>query len=47
MKLTTKVSYVFAAMALSVATSSVAKCCHSWFAQPVEPKELRELVSNK
>ena len=37
----------FAAMAFTVAVSSVSSCCHRWFAQPVEPEELRELVNNK
>ena len=43
MKLAAKVSTVLAAMAMFVATSSVSTCCHRWFAQPVEPEELRKL----
>ncbi len=47
MKLAAKASTVLAAMAMLVATSSVSACCHCWFAQPVEPEELRNLVNNK
>lgn len=47
MKLATKVSTILAAMAMFVATSSVSAGCYCWFAQPVEPEELRKLVNNK
>lgn len=45
MKLAAKASTVLAAMAMFVATSSVSTCCHRWFAQPVEPEELRKIAS--
>ncbi len=45
MKLAAKASTVLAAMAMFVATSSVSACCHRWFAQPVEPEELRKYIS--
>ena len=41
----TKASSVLAALTLVVATSSVASCCHYWFAQPEEPEELRRFVN--
>lgn len=44
MKIARKTSSVLAAMALVVATSSVASCCYHCFAQPVEPEELRKFV---
>lgn len=44
MSIVTKASSVLAAMALVTATSSVASCCHYWFAQPIEPEELRKYV---
>ncbi len=47
MKLAEKASTVLAAMAMFVAASSFSACCHCWFAQPVEPEELRNLVNNK
>lgn len=47
MKLAVKASSALAALALVAATSSVGSCCHRWFAQPVEPEELRNLVNNK
>lgn len=46
-QLATKVSSALADTALAVATSSVKSCCHCWFAQPVEPEELRELAEDK
>lgn len=46
-KLATKASSALADTALAVAVSSVKSCCHCWFAQPVEPEELRELVDDK
>lgn len=42
-----KVSTVLAAVALVAATTSVPSACFHWFAQPVEPEELRNLVNNK
>ena len=42
-----KVSTTLAALALVVATTSVSSACYHWFAQPVEPEELRKLVNNK
>lgn len=42
-----KASTTLAALALVVATTSVSSACYHWFAQPVEPEELRELVNNK
>lgn len=42
-----KVSTALAALALIVATTSVPSACYHWFAQLVEPEELRELVNNK
>jgi len=47
MKFVRKASSAIAAMALITATSSVATCCHHWFAQPVEPEELRNYVNKK
>lgn len=47
MNIVRKASSALAAMALVVATSSVASCCYHWFAQPVEPEELRDFVNNK
>ncbi len=42
-----KASTALAALALIVATTSVPSACYHWFAQPVEPEELRELVNNE
>lgn len=42
-----KASTSLAALALVVATASVSSACFHWFAQPVEPEELRNLVNNK
>lgn len=42
-----KASTALAALALVVATTSVPSACFHWFAQPVEPEELRDLVNNK
>ena len=42
-----KASTVLAAVAMVVATTTVPSACHYWFAQPVEPEELRKLVNNK
>lgn len=42
-----KASTILAAMALMVATSSVPSACYHWFAQPIEPEELRKFVNNK
>ena len=36
-----------AALALVIATTSVPSACYHWFAQPVEPEELRKLVNDK
>lgn len=47
MSITKKVSTALAALALMVATASVPSACYHWFAQPVEPEELRDLVNNK
>ena len=47
MSVVRKVSTVLAAVALVVATSAVPSACHYWFAQPIEPEELRNLVNNK
>lgn len=47
MNIARRASSALAAVALVVATSSVASCCYHWFAQPVEPEELRDLVSKK
>lgn len=47
MKLAAKASTVLAAMAMFVATSSFSACCHCWFAQPVEPEELKDLMNDK
>ena len=42
-----KASTALAALALVAATTSVPSACFHWFAQPVEPEELRDLVNNK
>jgi len=42
-----KASTALAALALVVATTSVPSACFYWFAQPVEPEELRSLAKNK
>lgn len=47
MDIVRKASSALAAMALVVATSSVASCCYHWFSQPIEPEELRKFVSQK
>lgn len=39
--------YGTAALALVVATTSVPSACFHWFAQPVEPEELRNYVNKK
>ena len=36
-----------ASTALAVATTSVPSACFHWFAQPVEPEELRNYVNKK
>ena len=35
------------ALAVVVATTSVPSACFHWFAQPVEPEELRNYVNKK
>ncbi len=47
MSFMTKASSALAALTLVVATTSVASCCHYWFAQPEEPEELRMFVNEK
>lgn len=47
MSVVRKASSVLAAVAMVVATTSVPSACYHWFAQPVEPEELRDLVNNK
>lgn len=47
MSIARKASTALAALALMVATTAVPSACHYWFAQPVEPEELRNLVNNK
>ena len=47
MNFVTKASTALAALALVVATTSVSSACYHWFAQPVEPEKLRNLVNNK
>lgn len=42
-----KASTILAAVAMVVATTTVPSACHYWFAQPIEPEELRNLVNNK
>ena len=42
-----KASTSLAALALVFATTSVSSACFHWFAQPVEPEELRSYVNNK
>ena len=41
MSIMRKASTVLAAVAMVVATTAVPSACHYWFAQPVEPEELR------
>ncbi len=47
MSVVRKASTVLAAVAMVVATTAIPSACHYWFAQPVEPEELRDLVNNK
>lgn len=47
MSIARKASMALAALAFVVATTSVTSACFHWFAQPVEPEELRNFVSNK
>jgi cyclic lactone autoinducer peptide len=47
MSIAKKASTALAALALVVAATSVPSACYHWFAQPVEPEELRNLVNNK
>lgn len=47
MSVVRKASTVLAAVAMVAATTAVPSACHYWFAQPVEPEELRDLVNNK
>jgi cyclic lactone autoinducer peptide len=47
MSVVRKASTILAAVAMVVATTAVPCACHYWFAQPVEPEELRDLVNNK
>ena len=47
MSIAKKASAALAVLALAVATTSVPSACYHWFAQPVEPEELRNLVNNK
>lgn len=42
-----KASTALAALAFVTATASVSSACFHWFAQPVEPEELRKLTENK
>lgn len=44
MSIAKKASTVLAALALVAATTSVPSACYHWFAQPVEPEELRKYV---
>jgi len=46
MSIAKKASTALAALAL-VATTSVPSACFHWFAQPVEPEELRNYVNKK
>lgn len=45
MSIVKKTSTALAALALVVATTSVPSACFHWFAQPVEPEELRKFAS--
>ncbi len=47
MRIVRKASTALAAMAMMVAAASVPSSCHCWFAQPIEPEELRNLVNSK
>lgn len=47
MNIAKKASTALAALAMVVATTTASSACHYWFAQPVEPEELRNLVNNK
>ena len=49
MSIAKKASTALAALALVVATTSAraASACFHWFAQPVEPEELRNYVNKK
>lgn len=47
MSIAKKASTALAALALVVATTSVPSACFHWFAQPVEPEELRNYVNKK
>ena len=46
MSIARKATTTLAALALVIATSVPCACYH-WFAQPVEPEELRKLVNDK
>mgnify|MGYP000189261198 CR=1 FL=1 len=50
MSIAKKASTALAALALVVATTSVPSACFHWFAQPVEPEELKlckqEIIGN-
>ena len=47
MSIARKATTTSAALALVIATTSVPSACYHWFAQPVEPEELRKLVNDK
>lgn len=47
MSIAKKAFTALAALALVVATTSVPSACFHWFAQPVEPEELRNYVNKK
>ena len=47
MSIARKATTTLAALALGIATTSVPSACYHWFAQPVEPEELRKLVNDK
>ena len=47
MSIARKATTTLAALALVIAATSVPSACYHWFAQPVEPEELRKLVNDK
>lgn len=47
MSIARKATTTLAALALVIATTCVPSACYHWFAQPVEPEELRKLVNDK
>ena len=47
MSIARKATTTLAALALVIATTSVPRACYHWFAQPVEPEELRKFMNDK